>query len=224
MSHPDDPALKEVTDIISRLEAAATAATAAVEAADASDNTGQASGPLDISAARVVEILRTQAAEAREWLEAVKRAAATAEKEMHQLYQTDTALWAERQAAALRRRCITELDWKNVAEEIEDVARSDRREIHNWLAVICTHLLKWAYQPRRRSPSWRRSIVEGRSQIVNLVEESPSLEPYPASRLVKAYADGHRIAVAETSLADLPETCPWTIDQVLDHKFWPPPD
>ena len=143
---------------------------------------------------------------------------------MSDLYATDFVLWALQQADALHRRVANEIDWENVAEEIEILARSDRREIHNRLAVICIHLLKWTYQRGLRSRSWRKSIVEGRSQIVNLVEESPSLEPYPASRLVKAYADGHRTAVAETSLTDLPETCPWTTDQVLDHKFWPPPD
>ena len=128
------------------------------------------------------------------------------------------------QADALRRRAANEIDWENVAEEIEILARSDRREIHNRLAAVCTHLLKWTYQRGLRSRSWRRSVIEARDQIANLVEEGPSLASYPASRLAKAYADGHRIAVAETSLADLPETCPWTIDQVLDHKFWPPPD
>jgi hypothetical protein len=146
------------------------------------------------------------------------------EKEMGHLYETDIAAWAEYQADALRRRAIAELDWDNVAEEIEDVAKSDRREIHNRLAVICTHLLKWAYQPERRSPSWRASIdVEQRNQIAKVVRDSPSLRDYPAQTLAEAYADGRRVAGAETEVVGLPETCPWTIDQVLSHEFWPEP-
>ena len=125
------------------------------------------------------------------------------------------------QADALRRRAANEIDWENVAEEIEILARSDRRDIHNRLAVICTHLLKWVYQRGLRSRSWRRSVIEARDQIANLVEEGPSLASYPASRLAKAYANGHHIAELETGLADLPKTCPWTIDQVLSHDFMP---
>ena len=140
---------------------------------------------------------------------------------MSDLYETDFVLWAVQQADALHRRVANEIDWENVAEEIEILARSDRREIHNRLAAVCTHLLKWTYQRGLRSRSWRRSIIEARDQIANLVEESPSLGSYPVSRLAKAYADGYRIAELETGLADLPKTCPWTIDQVLSHNFMP---
>ena len=81
---------------------------------------------------------------------------------MSDLYEADIAAWAEQQADALRRRAANEIDWENVAEEIESLARSDRREIRNRLAVICEHLLKWAYQPQLRSGSWRGSVVEPR--------------------------------------------------------------
>jgi len=140
---------------------------------------------------------------------------------MSDLYETDFVSWAEQQADALHRRAANEIDWENVAEEIGILARSDRRDIHNRLAVICSHLLKWTFQRGLRSRSWRRSIIEARDQIANLVEESPSLGSYPVSRLAKAYADGYRIAELETGLADLPKTCPWTIDQVLSHNFMP---
>jgi hypothetical protein len=140
---------------------------------------------------------------------------------MSDFYETDFVLWAEQQADALHRRAANEIDWENVAEEIGILARSDRRDIHNRLAVICSHLLKWTFQRGLRSRSWRRSIIEARDQIANLVEESPSLGSYPVSRLAKAYADGYRIAELETGLADLPKTCPWTIDQVLSHNFMP---
>jgi hypothetical protein len=66
---------------------------------------------------------------------------------MSDLYGGDIAAWAEQQADALRRRATNKIDWENVAEEFESLARSDRREIRNRLAVICEHLQKWAYQP-----------------------------------------------------------------------------
>ena len=49
----------------------------------------------------------------------------------------------------------------------------------------------------------------------------PSLEPYPATVLSDAYRDGREKAEAETGLLDLPEACPWTIEQVLARNFWP---
>ena len=94
---------------------------------------------------------------------------------MSDLYEADIAAWAEQQADALRRRASNEIDWENVAEEIESLARNDRRKICNRLAVICEHLLKWAYRPEHRSGSWRESVVEARDQIARLVRESPSL-------------------------------------------------
>ena len=141
---------------------------------------------------------------------------------MSDLYEADIAAWAEQQADALRRRAANEIDWENVAEEIESLARNDRRKICNRLAVICEHLLKWAYQPQLRSGSWRGSVVEARDQIIKLVHESPSLRDYPAAMLAEAYAPGRRKAEAETGLGGPPEACPWTIDLVLDHAYWPP--
>jgi hypothetical protein len=140
---------------------------------------------------------------------------------MADLYDTDVAAWVEQQADALRRRAANEIDWENVAEEIESLARSDRREIGDRLAVICEHLLKCAYQPEHRSGSWRGSVVEARDQVARLVRESPSLRDYPAAVLGEAYPPGWRKAEAETGLVGLPGSCPWTVDQVLDHAFWP---
>ena len=141
---------------------------------------------------------------------------------MADLYDTDIAAWAEQQADALRRRAANEIDWENVAEEIESLARSDRREVRNRLAVICEHLLKWAYQQQHRSSGWRGSVVEARDQITSLTQESPSLRNYPGAVLSAAYPAGRRKAEAETGLVGLPQSCPWTIEQVLDHAFWPP--
>lgn len=140
---------------------------------------------------------------------------------MSDLYETDFALWAERQADALRHRAGNEIDWENVAEEIESLAKSDKREIRSRLAVIITRLLKCQFQPDARSNSWLGSIAQARRAIAALIEESPSLRPYPATVLEKAYADGRTDAALETGIADLPAACPWTTEQVLDPDFWP---
>jgi hypothetical protein len=143
------------------------------------------------------------------------------------LYEADIVSWAEDQAKLLRRRAAGELindaefDWPHIAEEIEDVAGRHKDQIESRLLVACEHLLKWEYQPRRRTNSWRGSIVEARTRIARMVSRFPSLKDYPAKVLADAYSDGREKAMAETGLLDLPAECPWTIDQVLDRAFWP---
>jgi hypothetical protein len=72
-------------------------------------------------------------------------------------YDTDIALWAENQARALRAAARTgsnlSIDWENVAQEIEGVAASQKREVRSRLRRICQHLLKWHYQFDHQSPS-----------------------------------------------------------------------
>ncbi len=141
---------------------------------------------------------------------------------MADLYDTDIVAWAEGQADALRRRAANEIDWNNVAEEIEDVARRDRYRIYGALVNAMTHLLKWQFQSEMRSGAWRSVVVTARDRIAKLIKDSPSLRNYPAAVLAEAYPPARRAAEAEMGLVGLPETCPWSIDQVLDHAFWPP--
>lgn len=139
------------------------------------------------------------------------------------LYDTDFAAWAESQADALRHRSANEIDWDNVAEEIESLSRSDKREIWSRLRIICIHLLKWAFESNWRSTSsWQASIDEGRLQIARLIKESPSLASYPTTQLADAYAHARQTATSQARIPDLPDTCLWTIEQVLDPDFWPP--
>jgi len=139
---------------------------------------------------------------------------------MSEHYTTDVALWAEKPADALRRRAGNEIDWENVAEEIEDAAKRVRDQIERRVVVLCEHLLKWQFQPEQRSGSWRSSIVEARNRVARAVCNNPSLRSYPGEVLADAYADGRRQAEAEAGLM-LPPVCPWTIDQIVDHAFWP---
>ena len=145
---------------------------------------------------------------------------------MSDLYDTDIAAWSNQQAALLRRMASGEqvndqVDWGNVAEEIEDVAKRDRDRMYGALVTALTHLLKWRFQPEMQSGAWRSAVVKARDRIAKLVKDSPSLRSYPVAVLADAYPAARRVAEAETELVGLPETCPWTIEKVLDHRFWP---
>ena len=138
---------------------------------------------------------------------------------------TDFYAWTRQQAEALRRRAgkdaDNEIDWENVAEEIESLGRSDRRAIGSRLTILLIHLLKWRYQPGERCGRWKSSIREARDRIAVLLEESPSLRQEPALRLDKSYKRAVPRALDETGLYHMPEDCPWTIEQVLDDDFLP---
>src|SRR5208337_5135505 len=80
-------------------------------------------------------------------------------------YDSDVYEWTKEQADALRRRAANELDWDNLAEEIESLGASNLDQIESRLENLILHLLKWKYQPEWQCGSWRGSIFEGRRRI-----------------------------------------------------------
>jgi len=87
-------------------------------------------------------------------------------------YETDVVVWANEQAALLRSGRFDQLDLTHIAEEIEDVGKSEQRKLASRMAVLLMHLLKWQYQPVKRSMSWDRTIKEQRRLSVSASIES----------------------------------------------------
>lgn len=139
------------------------------------------------------------------------------------LYERDFYAWLQDQAVKLRMRSPNDIDWQNLAEEIESVGRSERKEIRTRLALLIQHLLKWQFQPGRRSESWRITISEQRLWIPSSIEDSPSLKRYPQDVFEVAYADGRRQAIDETGLTAkvFPADPPFSVTEALDGRFWP---
>ncbi|MBD2089646.1 DUF29 domain-containing protein [Microcoleus sp. FACHB-1515] len=142
------------------------------------------------------------------------------------LYETDFVAWAEQTAQQIRSQQFDRLDWEAIAEEIESLGRSERRELKSRLEVLLQHLLKWQYQPNRRSGSWRNTIDEQRNRIADLLQESPSLRPNLAELLAECYQRGRKAASNETELAieTFPAECGCSIAQILDDQFLPSGD
>lgn len=138
-------------------------------------------------------------------------------------YDRDFFRWTEDQADLLRARRFEELDTPNLIDEVETSGRSVKREIEFRMKVLVVHLLKWRFQPERRSRSWTSTIAEQRSQIRRELRDSPSLHTYPATILAEEYAVMRLLAAGETDLPDerFPEVCPFTIEQILDPSFQP---
>jgi hypothetical protein len=142
---------------------------------------------------------------------------------MSNLYEDDVIAWAEQQAALLRAGQWSQLDIDNIAEEIEDVGKSEKRELQSRLAVLISHLLKWKYQAGRRGHSWINTIRVQRADIEEDIAKCPSLRPLlkDPAWLRQTYRRAKIDAYANTHSLELPNEMPWTIDQVLASDYWP---
>jgi hypothetical protein len=138
-------------------------------------------------------------------------------------YKADFVAWLEDQARHARHREIDALDLDNIAEELEGLARSDRREIRNRLAVLLAHLLKCWVKSGRRSSGWLGTIAEQRDQIAQLIEESPILRDLPAQILERCYPTARQLAASQMRVGEgaFPSSCPFGIDNILDTAWLP---
>ena len=141
-------------------------------------------------------------------------------------YEHDFFAWSFAQARALRELRPAALDWENLAEEIESLGRSDRREVKSRLKVIVIHLLKWQIQREHRSGSWRTTINTQRDDLDAVLADSPSLRREVPAFLAEVYPRARRDAAEEMELVPsaarlLPEKCPFSVGQVLDAEFFP---
>ena len=140
-----------------------------------------------------------------------------------ELYEQDFYAWTQTTAGLIRAGKWRDLDPEALAEEVESLGKSQHRELGSRLDVLVLHLLKWGYQPRERSGSWRSTIRTQRRELRRLLQQNPSLRPLVPGAVTDGYPDARLDAGDETGLplATLPATCPWTPEQVLDADFWP---
>lgn len=144
-------------------------------------------------------------------------------KESAGLYEEDFYAWIQNQAAKLRARAHAEIDWENIAEEIESLGRRERLEIRERLRALLVLLLKWDTLPGLRSHTWQSRISEERDWIQATLDDSPSLREFPTEIIENAYFDARRRAADETGLraSAFPRELPYAIDKVFDPSFWP---
>ena len=139
------------------------------------------------------------------------------------LYDRDFYAWSLKQAELLRTGKLGEADIGNIAEEIEGLARTEKRELVSRLTVLLLHLSKWRYQPERRGASWEATIRVQRMDAEDHLSDNPSLKPLLRPIIERAYRVARVQAAGETELpiSTFPEVCPWTFDQAMDETFWP---
>ena len=142
-----------------------------------------------------------------------------------ELYAQDFFAWTQTTAALIRDGKWHAVDTESVAEEVESLGRSEWNALESRLEKLVLHLLKWRYQPEKRvrGHSWEDTIREQRRRLSRLLSHNPSLRPMVTTVLAESYLYVRQRAQFQTRLplANFPETCPWTPEQVLDADFWP---
>lgn len=138
-------------------------------------------------------------------------------------YETDVVAWANEQAALIRAGRFEHLDLLHIADEIEDVGKSEKRELAKRLSAFFAHLLKWKYQPQHRRSNCEGHMALYRKMIRFHLKEAPSLKAELSDMewIDMAWSDAVVIALNETGLEDFPEVCPWNMDDVLRDGWLP---
>jgi Domain of unknown function DUF29 len=138
-------------------------------------------------------------------------------------YERDFDAWAQQQAEALRAKQWEKLDIEHLAEEVEELRKTERKAVRSQLRLVLSHLLKWISQPDHRSESWQATIRNARVVLEGDLEENGTLAHELETLAAWAYPRARRDAANETSLplTIFPEACPWPIAQVLAEDFWP---
>ncbi len=137
------------------------------------------------------------------------------------LYTTDFYAWTQQQVALLKSGKYANIDFEHLAEEVEDMGKSEKRTLESRLEVLLMHLLKWQYQPAYRGKSWRLTIKEQRIRLAEHLQDNPSLKSVLEDSINKAYKLAVIGAERETDLEVFPETCPYRIEQIFDSNYFP---
>jgi len=139
------------------------------------------------------------------------------------LYDKDFYAWANEQAGLLRAGKLSEADIEHIAEEIESMGRTEKRELVSRLTVLLVHLLKWQFQPERGGASWEATIHIQRRDLGDHLDDNPSLKAKLHEAVLASYDRAIYAAAAETELTRhvFPAECPWTYEEITNQEFWP---
>lgn len=151
--------------------------------------------------------------------------------ETNNLYERDFYAWIMHNVKLLKFGKLSEINTDILIDELESMAKRDKRELISHLIILLAHLLKWQLQLKTFSEiyrnfhgtSWNNTIVEQRMQIIEQLEMSPSLKPYLSEALENAYPKAVQLAHKETKLSKniFPTNCPYSLEQILDDDFYP---
>jgi hypothetical protein len=158
---------------------------------------------------------------------------------LKELYEKDFYLWVQENLRLLKNKEYNLVDWENLLEEIEDMARRELRSLINLMAIIMEHLYKWEnYRESAYIGSgWKKSILNARKEVLKLFKDEPSLKAKAQEKeiLQRAWEDAvldliawfkgnERLALRHfgrfPTEKDFPQECPYTFEQIMEYEPW----
>jgi hypothetical protein len=139
------------------------------------------------------------------------------------LYEQDFNLWIEETINLLKNRQLEQIDYEHLIEEIEDMGGNRKDALESNLEQVIIHLLKWKYEPSKRTNSWQYSIAKHSTRLNKAFMKSPSLKPYFDEVLVPCYKTARMLASKQTDLpvTTFPTDLPFTKENILDPDYLP---
>jgi len=139
---------------------------------------------------------------------------------LRQLYESDETAWLDETARLIETEQLGKLDYQSLKEYIQDMAIRDRREAKSRMRQLLIHLLKWEYQPRKRSRSWETTIADQRFEMQDILT-SKTLLNHVKQELSVVYNQAVKVAMTETGLKreNFPDSCPYSLEFLLSEEL-----
>lgn len=145
------------------------------------------------------------------------------ENNLKSLYDTDYLEWLDKNIELLKNGSFNEVDLENIIEELESLGKQQKRALKSDLCILLMHLLKWDFQPQKRSSRWKYTIIEHRRRVLRDLADIPSLKPYFEEILELTYLEARKDTSAETNLPlnHFPETNPYSTEELFNKVLEP---
>jgi replication fork clamp-binding protein CrfC len=138
------------------------------------------------------------------------------------LYESNYLQWLEETIKCLKNRQLADVDYENLIEELEDLAKKEKRRVRSLLEQIIRHLLLsqyWDLEKPRNANHWAAEIISFRNQLNE--DLSVNLRNHLEDNFSIIYSNALDYVKAKTNLTNLPELCPYTLEQILDKNWLP---
>jgi hypothetical protein len=138
------------------------------------------------------------------------------------LYESNHLQWLEETIKCLKNRQLADIDYENLIQELEDLAKNEKRRVRSFLEQIIRHLLfyqYWDLEKPRTANHWATEIISFRNQINEYL--STNLRKHLENNFSIIYSNVLDYVKTKTKLTNLPELCPYTLEQILDKNWLP---
>ncbi|MBD2410655.1 hypothetical protein FACHB389_16980 [Nostoc calcicola FACHB-389] len=146
----------------------------------------------------------------------------TAIIDLKTLYESDYLQWLEETIKCLKNRQLADVDYENLIEELENLAKNEKRRVRSLLEQIIRHLLLYQYwdlEKPRNANHWAAEIISFRNQLNE--DLSANLRNHLEEDFSIIYGNALDYVKAKTKLTNLPELCPYTLEKIFDKNWLP---